>query len=174
MIRPTFPRVPRRLAVACVAAAVCGLLPACWQNPTMTKQELRNLQEYAPYRQAGHSIVEGQVVLRLPSGEELYGGNCQVRLLPVSTATTQYINSVVLPGAVSPPRKELESISWVTQADSVGRFRFTALPAGSYYVTCPIAWIQDGKTRQGIALGQADVGDHQRVEVTVTRGTGKP
>ena len=132
------------------------------------------MQEYASYRETGSSVIEGQVVLRLPSGEELYGGNCQVRLLPESTATTQYMNSVVLPGAVSPPRKELETVSWISIADSEGRFRFTELPAGSYYVTCPIAWIQDGKTRQGIAYAQAEVGEGATVSVTVTRGTGQP
>lgn len=165
--------LPRLLAVTSAVVAV-SLLAACPQNPTMTKTELRNLQEYASYRQPGTSIIEGQVVLTLPDGQPVYGGNCQVRLLPVSTSTDQYINSVVLPGAVSPPRKELESISWVVGADSLGRFRFSELPAGSYYVTCPMAWIQGGKTRQGIAFARTDVAPGERVQVTVTRGTDQP
>ena len=173
MIRRPDSRLIRPLAMVCGLLTAC-VLGACWQNPTMTKAELRNTQEYAPYRQSGNSVIEGQVALQLPSGQQLYGGNCQVRLLPVSTDTTQYINSVVLPGAVSGPRKELESVSWIAQADSLGRFRFTQLPAGSYYLTCPIAWMQNGKTRQGIAWAQTSVGANERVSVTVTRGTAQP
>jgi hypothetical protein len=174
MIRRCGSRTPGRVAAAGFLLLACGALSACPQNPTMTKQELRNMQEYATYRETGTSIIEGQVLVHLPSGEEIYGGNCQVRLLPVSTATTQYMNSIVLPGAVSRPRKELESVSWLAIADTEGRFRFTELPAGEYYVTCPMAWVQDGKTHQGIAFATAEVEENAAVSVVVTRGTGQP
>lgn len=167
-----------RAASCARAARVAALLlagafvAACTQNPTMTKRELLNEQEYAPYRGTGTSEIDGQVVIQLPSGESLYGANCQVRALPVTDESTKYIQNVVLPGKVEKAKQGLESVSWVAQSDELGRFQFRELPAGSYYLTCPLAWLQNGETRQGIAWAQTQVGDGEKVDVTVTRGTG--
>jgi hypothetical protein len=159
---------------AAAFAVAVALLSGCPQNPTMTRGELLNQNEYAQYRVPGTSVIEGQVVLDLPSGERVYGGNCQVRLLPITSSTTYYIQSVVMPGEVKPPKQTLQDVSWIAQADALGRFRFTALPAGNYYLTCPMAWLQGGEARQGIAFAQTQVGPGQTVSVVVTRGTGGP
>jgi hypothetical protein len=163
-----------RVALTCALLAAPAVLSACSENPVFTKTELRNETQYASYREPGTSTIEGRVALRLPSGEEVYGSSCHVRAMPVSTESDQYMQSIVLPGAVSSPRQELDDVSWLTNADGLGRFRFIDMPAGSYWVTCAMAWVQDGKTREGIAFARAVVGAGERVEVQVTRGTGQP
>jgi hypothetical protein len=162
------------LAGAAALLAACGALSACSQNPTMTRGELLNQQEYAQYRLPGTSVIEGQVMLELPTGEKIYGGNCQVRLMPVTSSTIYYVQNVVLPGGMKPPKQTLQDVSWIAQADALGRFRFSELPAGHYYVTCPMAWLQNGVAREGIALGETRVAAGETVQVTVTRGTGTP
>ncbi|HZR71075.1 MAG TPA: hypothetical protein VFB01_18700 [Burkholderiales bacterium] len=161
-----------RCAAAGAAIATVLVLGACWQNPTGTRGELRNEEEYAAYRLPGTGVIEGQVLIDLPSGEKLYGGECQVRLLPVTTSTRKYFESVVLTGEVKPVPTEMEQVSWLERADALGRFRFINLPGGNYYVICPMAWVQNGATREGIAFAQTALSPGEKAAVVVTRGTG--
>lgn len=172
--RSAFRRAASCPQALCAAALLvgAGLMAACTQNPTMTQHELLNEEQYAQYRQPGTSEIDGQVVIQLPSGQKLYGANCEVRLLPVTDESTKYIQNVVLPGKVEKPKQGLESVSWVAQADDLGRFQFRELPAGNYYLTCPLAWRQNGETREGIAFTQAQIGAGEKIQVEVTRGTG--
>lgn len=164
----SFVRVAGALVLATFGAA---LLAACSSN-TISSREILNDEELATYRLPGASAIEGQVLLHLPSGETVYGGACAVRVTPVTTASTRYLNDVVLPGGFSLPKSRAGDIVWVETADAMGRFRFRELPAGRYYVTCPMAWVQEGRARQGIAFATVSLAPGETARIEVTRGTG--
>ena len=147
------------LFVALAALAACSGKSA--------RHDLLNDQEYAPYRFAGNSVIEGQVVARRSADETSYGSNCQVRLMPVTTETSKYVERVVLAGKVEALSDRPGQVSWITTADDMGRFRFTSLPPGDYYLTCRMAWRQDGKTHDGMALGRAHLDPAQTIQVEV-------
>lgn len=160
-------------ALAAAAVAMLVLLAACsYKGPG--RAEILREEEYAAYRLPGTATIDGQAVLHLPSGETVYGQGCQVRLLPVTEDTTKYFQSVVLTGEITAFKEKSGAVAWVATADTQGRFRFTEVPAGDYYLTCPMVWLDDGRTRQGIAFARTSVGPGKRVRVELTRGTGGP
>lgn len=159
-------RAVRTLAFAAAVAA----LAACAQNPTLTRRELINETEYAPYRGKGAGAIRGQVVIVLSNGQRSYGAGGNVWLLPVTTQTATWMRKVVLPGEVKPPVFGPEAVQWTALSDAEGRFEFTGLPAGTYYVTCPVGWVENGDPRKAIAFGQVTIGPGQSAEVEVGRG----
>ncbi len=148
------------------AISVCG----CPQNPAITRHGILNQEEYAPYQLPGSAVVEGQVVVRVPGGGTFYGADGEVLLLPRVTETERYVNDVVLPGKMKLPSQHMNQVRWATTSDAQGRFRFDGLPAGTYFVVCPVAWFDAaGKPAKGMALGQVSVADGQQATVVVTR-----
>ena len=128
-----------------------------------------SLREYAPYRLPGNAVITGQVTHVLSTGQTLVGAGCQVALLPVTTESTAYMQKV-MGGSTDNWSPDPEAVWWLEEADAQGRFRFEALPAGSYYLTCPVAWKEpDGLTRERILWAETTVGPGDHVEVTVSR-----
>lgn len=152
------------------AVLVAGSFCACPQNPAITGHGILNQQEYAPYQLPGSAVIDGQVLVRVQGGGQFYGADGEVLLLPRVTETERYVNDVVLPGQMALPGPHMNQVRWATTSDAQGRFRFDGLPAGSYYVVCPVAWVDaSGKTAKAMAIGQATVADGQRATVVVTR-----
>lgn len=160
----------RTWAVAITLAAASAVLPACTENRVITGHGILNEQEYAPYQLPGSAVIDGQVIVRVPGGGTFYGADGQVLLLPRVTETERYVSEVVLPGKMSLPHQHMNQVRWATTSDVQGRFRFDGLPAGSYYVVCPVAWTDAaGKIGKAMALGQVTVADGQQATVVVTR-----
>jgi hypothetical protein len=155
-----------RILVLLVCGAVTALV-AC-SNKT---QETINQREYAQYRGGGSATISGQVTMTLPSGAVMNGSACQVRLMPITTATTSYIQGTVMTGGTKPPKPAADAVWWLEQADQEGRFKFLAVPAGSYYLVCPVAWRDpgSGEARQRILWAETTVGPQDSVTVSVSR-----
>jgi hypothetical protein len=136
-----------------------------------TKKEEINEREYAPYRERGSARISGTVTMTTPSGTALVGSACQVRLTPVTTDSTRFIQDVVLQGGTAPWKEDANAVWWVTSADESGRFSFEEVPAGSYYLTCPVAWRDstNGSAKQRILWGEATVAGSESVDVAVSR-----
>src|SRR5688572_9634291 len=79
------------LFVCCAVAIVLG---ACGSKT----QETINQREYSQYRGGGSGTITGQVTMTLPSGAVMNGSACQVRLMPITSATTSYIQGTVMTG----------------------------------------------------------------------------
>ena len=162
---------PLRGVLPWIAALAC--LTGCPQDPAITRHGIVNDQEYATYRLAGSAVIEGQVVVEVPGRGTFYGADGQVLLLPRVSENDRYVRDVVLPGKISLPDPHIDQVTWATSSDAQGRFRFDGLPAGNYYVVCPVAWVAtDGTPQQAMALGQVGVADGQQGRVIVTRAQG--
>ena len=160
------PAATRALLLS-ICCAIATALVACGSKT----QETINQREYAQYRGGGTATIVGQVTMTLPSGVVMNGSACQVRLMPVTTATTTYIKNTVMTGGTKPPKAAADAVWWLEQADVEGRFKFEAVPAGSYYLTCSVAWREpgSGEARQRILWAETTVAPGDTSTVSVTR-----
>lgn len=159
-----------RIHAVASTLVVASALGGCNENKAITRHGILNRQEYAPYQLPGSAVVEGQVVVRVPGGGTFYGADGEVLLLPRVTETERYVNDVVLPGKLSLPDPHMNQVRWATTSDTQGRFRFDGLPAGTYFVVCPVAWFDAaGRPAKGMALGQVSVAEGRQATVVVTR-----
>lgn len=160
-----------RATVALTAGLCTALIVVLGCTHRHRKQEEINQREYASYRTRGTAVVSGQVTMTLPSGTELVGSACQVRLTPVTTDSTRYIQDVVLQGGTKQWKEDADAVWWVTTADEAGRFKFEEVPSGSYYLTCPVAWRDsvNGSAKQRILWAETTVAGSDSVDVSVSR-----
>ena len=98
--------------------------------------------EYAPYEKVGTGVVVGQAFLKTRGGEVRYGAGNPVFLNPVTSFSTEWYTRQIVGGERLEETKDPIAVrnSRQTTADGNGNFRFEGLPAGSYYVVCPIVW----------------------------------
>lgn len=166
--RTTAPRRGTRMVTASLCIALAVVLGCTHHH---TKKEEINEREYAPYRERGSAVITGQVTMTTSAGTTLVGSACQVRLTPVTTDSTRYIQDVVLKGGTTPWKEDADAVWWVTAADEEGRFAFEEVPTGSYYLTCPVAWRDsvDGSAQQRILWAQTSVTGNGSANVTVSR-----
>ena len=166
--RTTAPRRGTRMVTASLCIALAVVLGCTHHH---TKKEEINEREYAPYRERGSARITGQVTMTTSAGTTLVGSACQVRLTPVTDDSTRYIQDVVLKGGTTPWKEDADAVWWVTAADEEGRFAFEEVPAGSYYLTCPVAWRDpvDGSAKQRILWGETTVAGSDTANVSVSR-----
>lgn len=162
----------RRRGTLVVTIGLCTALVAVLgcTHRHIKKEEI-NEREYAAYRTRGSAKITGQVTLTLKSGTELVGSACQVRLTPVTTDSTRYIQDVVMQGDTKEWKEDADAVWWVTTASEDGRFSFEEVPSGSFYLTCPVAWRDsvDGSAKQRILWAQTTVAGSDTVDVSVSR-----
>jgi hypothetical protein len=130
--------------------------------------------EFAPYAGTGTSTIVGQAFLKTRSGEVRFGAGCKVQMAPVTSYTTETYERGILRGErLEDPDPRYSAYRHTTIADGNGNFEFHNIPAGSYYVSCPIFWeyaTSDGlASTGGIAFGQATVAPGETTKVIVTR-----
>lgn len=161
----------RRAAIVVPALICAALALSLGCSHQVTPEESLNEREYARYRTAGSATIEGQVTMTLSNGTTLEGSACEVRLTPITTSSTEYIQKVVVPGGTKQWEEDADSIWWLAQADAAGRFRFEQVPPGSYYLTCLAAWREPGSdsVKQRILWTETTVGTGQTVTVNVSR-----
>ena len=156
-----------RVAMLWLVVAAGAAFAACTSSHVKGKEELTEQQSSA-YLNGGTSTVEGQVLVQPASGPIQYASDSDVRIMPMTTESDNYVQSVVLAGDTTLPGSSFRTPSWFTRADQAGRFRFTEMAAGSYYVLCPMAWVDGGERHKAIALGRAQVAAGATAQVQVS------
>jgi hypothetical protein len=99
-------------------------------------------EDFAQYEGKGTSAVAGQAFLTTRGGNVKYGAGRAVYLIPVTPYTAEWVQNC-LSGtfgkkATLDPR--LSQYVKIAQADGEGRFQFSEIPAGNYYLACYITW----------------------------------
>ncbi|QNQ39382.1 hypothetical protein [Brucella intermedia] len=146
------------------------LLAGCVQTANIDTPFTENSFQYI-LRQ-GQATVSGQGFMRRRDGMVVYAAGSPVVLVPKVPYTEEAFNKAqAAPFGVnftnSDPR--LKKYIRTTQANGEGRFSFSNVPDGSYYVVTKVQWMA-GDVGQGGELSQAiHVSGGRNVDVILTR-----
>lgn len=100
---------------------------------------------FAPYAGSGTSTIMGQAFLKTRAGDVKYGAGDPVLLIPSTPFTEEDYTRAVLNNEKlrNPPPEVMRALAKYirhTTADGSGNFEFKEVPAGEYFVECPIVW----------------------------------
>lgn len=126
-------------AAAFIALAVCAeLLGGCVLLSDSHKVPL-NEADYAPYLREGTAIIAGAVLIKMRAGDINNGAESFVYLVPVTPYSTEWFEHAMVSGrsiSGTDPRSLRAARSTIVGPD--GRFQFSNLPAGDYYLSCTV------------------------------------
>jgi hypothetical protein len=129
-------------------------------------------EEYATYEGTGTGRVCGQAYLSLEDGKLHMASGDRVLLAPVTSYTEEAFKVKVMRGhKMVDPDPEAMKFEKHTKTDEEGRFCFTGLPEGEYYVVADIALPTSTKEHREsqLAHAQASVKADENVYILVTR-----
>jgi hypothetical protein len=139
-----------------------------------------------PFAGKGTSTITGQAFLKTAGGEVRYGAGDNVLLIPVTPYTTEKVTDLVkakgedssmLAGvylSILLGDIRMQKYIRTVVGDGSGNFEFQNIPAGDYYIVCPIYWSVPnpdlGITDEtgGVANTKTHIGDGETVKVVVT------
>jgi hypothetical protein len=153
-----------------VLLLVALLMMSCAR--TYDRQAEFNPEEYAPYVGTGTARVCGQAYLNMEDGKLHVASGDRVLLAPATSYTEEAVMVKVLGGRkMVDPDPEAMKFEQHTKTDEEGRFCFTGLPAGEYYVVADIALPTSTKEHRESRLAHAKalVKAEENVYVLVTR-----
>jgi hypothetical protein len=150
---------PRARTLLFLVAAAIGCAHA---TGPAARESAFNEQEYARYAYAGTGTITGQVVVRGERGQTVPAEGSQVSLNPVTSYSTEWWNRTVVGGLNLRSADEREQkYLRTTTTDAEGRFLFSDLPRGEYFV---VAALNTGPAAAANGPGSSLVG--QRVHLT--------
>jgi len=153
-----------------VLLLVAFLMMSCAR--TYDRQAEFNPEEYAPYEGPGTGRVCGQAFLSMADGKLHVASGDRVLLAPATSYTEEAMMVKVLGGhKMVDPDPEAMKFEQHSKTDAEGRFCFTGLPAGEYYVVADIALPTSTKEHREsqLAHAKASVKADENVYVLVTR-----
>ncbi len=153
-----------------VLLLVIFLMMSCAR--TYDRQAEFNPEEYAPYEDTGTARVCGQAYLSLDGGKHHVASGDRVLLAPVTSYTEEAFKVKVMRGrSMEDPDPKAMKFEKHTKTDDEGRFCFTGLPAGEYYVVADIALPTSTKEQREsqLAHAKASVKAAENVYILVTR-----
>ncbi len=99
------------------------------------------IEQYKPYLKKGKAKIEGKFCIRLDDGKESCPEDQLVLLNPVTDYSEEWFERYWKNGELlEDPNGEAARRSRLVRTNKFGRFMFTSLPAGEYYVAavaCP-------------------------------------
>lgn len=142
--------------------------------PTEYRAEGYNAEENAPYARAGTSTITGQAFLKTRGGDVKYAAGETVYLMPgTAYAREIYTKSFQRGIQLLPAVDERHSATVrITTSDGEGRFKFSSLPAGTYYLAVDVFWEipRSGKMQRtgGVAIAEVRIGEGETMDVIAT------
>ena len=168
----------RIFTIAVSTIVLLVIASGCVQQPKLPPAAPFDETEYLKYEGNGSSTITGQAFMKTRAGDVKYGAGDPVFLNPVTSHSTAWWDRAVLQNrrvGLQDPRADKYTRTAI--ADGEGRFTFANLPAGDYYITCPISWdyVESGsfgpyaRATGGRAFSQVKVGPGETVATVVTR-----
>jgi hypothetical protein len=129
--------------------------------------------EYAPYLKDGTATLNGHAFLTQPGRGVVQAAGREVTLDPATSVGDEWWGKT---GKLWAHRSLVPSEAFArarrtTVADADGRFMFSGLPAGKYYVRTEVTWEIGGyyPTQGGLVGQPVTIGDGQTKEVMLNR-----
>ncbi|MGD1090116.1 MAG: hypothetical protein ABR955_15535, partial [Verrucomicrobiota bacterium] len=132
----------KKIANFTCIVALAALVAGCATQMTTPFDE----SAFQPFVGKGTSTITGQAFQKTIGGDVKYGAGDEVSLIPATPYTTEMIqawqksarkNLLLLPPQITP---QLQKYVREVIADGSGNFEFQNIPAGDYYIVCPIFW----------------------------------
>ena len=159
------------ILMACMAAlAGCAIQPRVF-NPLPFDQV-----EYDALPKTGTGAVRGQVFAKTVGGEIKKGAGNEVRLMPSTlyryqaflAKDTPYLSEIPMAAAQDARHAIYDKVK---TTDGDGKFEFTNIPPGKYYIVSNISWETISTNQYSRRLGLTDTqGGRVMREIEVTNG----
>ena len=162
--------------VAAVLIAVL-IMPACIMKSKAPGLSAAFDPSAAAYViEKGTGRIEGQAFLAREVGGPITPASGEVLLMPVTPYQTarmnlMYANSKSKPFGVNEFTNNpsgFETYRRSTEADAEGRFTFTDVKAGSYYIIAPVSWTADGQETGAYVYDQVAVTEGSTTTVSLS------
>lgn len=157
-----------------LAVFVAGCTAPSRPPPTWNQANEGLEAEYAPYLKPGRATLAGQSFLTQRGGGVVKGAGRTVTLDPATTIGNEWwgkTGKLWMYRTLTPPSPGFHKARRTTVADADGRFRFTDLPGGRYYVRTEVTWEAGGiDSTQGGLVGQpVELADGQSKDVVLNQ-----
>ena len=176
-------------AAAAVVAACAPLPPAATPAArVITLNERFDPADFAWARESGTNIIEGAAIMRTIGGDVKTCGGLAVELIPETAYSRERVQALYLSAdegfqsaiamgenapiaGHNPP--EYRDVVRQTVCGPDGRFRFTGLPDGSYFVIAEVTWgaptVYGIEPQGGRMMRRVTVSGGQTSEIVLTR-----
>lgn len=145
---------------------------------TTIKRPAFPVSEYEGLQKTGTNTITGQAFLKTRSGEVKFAAGNEITLNPVTSYSEQWYSTLAT--VQNDPFKKLEASDprieayiKTTIADGSGRFKFSDVPDGAYFVTTKITWeVASGAiptVTGGVVTKRVQVKDGQSIDIIVTQ-----
>lgn len=159
-------------AMALLLFLTVGLLAGCVSGPKL--ESVFNPGEADAINQSGFGAVNGQAFLKRSDGSVVYAAGSEIYLIPRSAYADAHMaylfHGAKFNNTVEEPSIEPAYLSMTkrTKADGYGRFTFSLLADGDYYLLTKITW-KEGKVEAGGNLMEfVSLNGGQTVQVFMT------
>lgn len=156
--------------------ALIAVLSGCMMNPLPQWNAVSDAAEaeYQPYLAGGTESLAGQAFLAQRDGGVVKAAGRTVTLDPATSVGNEWwgkAGKFWVHRSLTPPSPGFAKARRTTVADADGRFKFSGLARGKYYVRTEVTWEIGGyNPTQGGLVGQVvEVRDGQTTEVVLNQ-----